>query len=512
MGRLFLSFNSVEFSYPSSIQAVLMNVNFELSTGWTGITGENGAGKTTLLMLAAGLLRPGAGTVRGPGYVFYCPQRTDQVCEDWEDVFFAADNDSGRLLDRLGIEADWPYRWETLSHGERKRFQLAAALLRNPGLLAVDEPTNHLDAEAAALVRDALADYRGIGLLVSHDRALLDSLCGACLFLREGGVILRPGGVSQGLGEEERERGEQRNLKKKLTVEVKRLAAEAARRRRVVESSRNRLSKRGIDPADRDARGKINLARLSGKDRVGADAYKRMQNRADEAREAREEAASPRDRKRGVTLPGQRARGDSLLFLESGSIPLGEGRRLSFPELLIRPDDRIALSGPNGAGKSTLVRHILPRISAPLLYIPQEIGAAEGRGILEAVLREDEKARGQILSRVSRLGSDPLLLLRSAQPSPGEVRKLMIARGIFYEPALIVMDEPTNHLDMVSIGLLEAALSEYPGALLLVSHDGRFLRALTRRGWAIDRQPASGFHIRSAVAYPEALLTYIFHA
>jgi ATPase subunit of ABC transporter with duplicated ATPase domains len=186
MGRLFLSFNSVEFSYPSSIQAVLMNVNFELSPGWTGITGENGAGKTTLLMLAAGLLSPDAGSVRRPADVFYCPQRTDEVSDDWEDTFFAAD--AGRLLDRLEIEADWPYRWETLSHGERKRFQLAVALRQNPGLLAVDEPTNHLDAEAAALVRDALADYRGIGLLVSHDRALLDRLCGNCLFLREGAV------------------------------------------------------------------------------------------------------------------------------------------------------------------------------------------------------------------------------------------------------------------------------------------------------------------------------------
>ena len=492
MGRLFLSFNSVEFSYPSSIQPVLMNVNFDLAPGWTGITGENGAGKTTLLMLAVGLLRPCAGTVRGPDHASYCPQRTDQVSWDWEDIFFAADNDTGRLLDRLGIEVDWPYRWETLSHGERKRFQLAAALRQNPDLLAVDEPTNHLDAEAAALVRDALSDYRGIGLLVSHDIDLLDKLCGNCLFLREGTVTLRPGGVSQGLTEEERERVEQRNLRKKLNGEEKRLAAEAARRLRVVEGSRQRLSKRRVAPADRDTRGKINLARLSGKDRVGADSYKRMRNRVNEVREAREEAANPHERKLGITLSGQRARGDRLLFLESGSILLGEGRSLSFPELMIRPGDRIALSGPNGTGKSSLVRYILPRIHVPLLYIPQEIETVESCGILEAVLREDERVRGDILSRFSRLGANPSILFNSARPSPGEVRKLMIARGIFCEPAIIVMDEPTNHLDMVSIGLLEAALAEYAGALLLVSHDERFLSALTGQGWAVTRHgPAS---------------------
>jgi ATPase subunit of ABC transporter with duplicated ATPase domains len=470
------------------VYPVLQNTSFELGPGWTGITGENGAGKTTLLLLAAGLLPPSVGTIRGPADSLYCPQRTDEIPAFWEDLFFAADNAAGRLLDSLGIGADWPCRWETLSHGERKRLQLASALWRNPPLLAVDEPTNHLDRESGALVREALAGYRGIGLLVSHDRALLDSLCGSCLFLREGTLTQRPGGVSRGLAEEERERAEQRGLRKKLLDEEERIAAEAGRRRRVVEGSRNRLSKRNLDPHDRDGRGKINLARLSGKDSVGSNQYKRMKSRMEQAGEALEKAARPREGKRGLTLGGGEAKSDRLLFLEAGKIPLGEGRSLSFPELLITPEDRIALTGPNGSGKSTLIRHILPRISAPLLYLPQELGAEESRGILDAVFREDEKFRGEILSRFSRLGSDPRPLFRSALPSPGEVRKLMIARGIFYEPTLIIMDEPTNHLDIVSIGLLETALAEYRGALLLVSHDQRFLSRLTKREWAIDKQ------------------------
>jgi ABC-type multidrug transport system ATPase subunit len=122
MAFRFLSFDSVEFSYPSSIYPVLKNINFELSPGWTGITGENGAGKTTLLHLAAGLLRAGSGSIRGAGDRLYCPQRADFIPEFWEDLFFAADNTAGRLMDTLGIKADWPYRWETLSYGERKRF------------------------------------------------------------------------------------------------------------------------------------------------------------------------------------------------------------------------------------------------------------------------------------------------------------------------------------------------------------------------------------------------------
>jgi ABC-type Mn2+/Zn2+ transport system ATPase subunit len=88
MAYHFLSFNSVEFSYSSSVYPVLKNMTFELGPGWTGITGENGAGKTTLLLLAAGFLRPGSGSIRRPDDILYCPQRTDDIPQAWEDLFF----------------------------------------------------------------------------------------------------------------------------------------------------------------------------------------------------------------------------------------------------------------------------------------------------------------------------------------------------------------------------------------------------------------------------------------
>ncbi|MDR0402158.1 MAG: ATP-binding cassette domain-containing protein [Treponema sp.] len=485
-----LFFHNAGFFYPSSIYPVLENISAEFHKGWTGVTGDNGAGKTTFLMLAAGLLKPRTGSVSGAGGL-YCPQRTDKVPDLWEDFFSSPEGEAGRLMSLLGIEADWPYRWETLSHGERKRLQLGIALWREPELLALDEPANHLDRDAKALVVSALESYAGVGLLVSHDRALLDGLCRNCLFLRRGKAALRPGGVSKGLAEEERELLELKRLRKKLSGERERLASETEARRRTLEGSKNRLSKKSLDPKDRDGRGKINLARLSGKDRTGADLYRRMANRLGRIDAALDSVEAAGKRKLGIRAETARSKMDRLCVVPPGVIPLGGERGLVVPELVIGPGDRIALEGPNGTGKSTLLGRVTsllpPRL--PVLYLPQEISADEARAALAALENETEKNRGEILARFSRLGSDPVLLLQSRLPSPGETRKLLVARGISLGPALVVMDEPTNHMDLTSIRLLEEVLSELDCALLLASHDEAFLSALSSIKWTIGGRP-----------------------
>jgi ATPase subunit of ABC transporter with duplicated ATPase domains len=500
-----LFFHDVSFFYPSSIHPVLEHISASFDCGWTGITGDNGVGKTTLLMLASGLLQPASGTITGPR-ALYCPQRTDEVPAGWEDFLSSGGGEAGRLISRLGIKADWPWRWETLSHGERKRFQLGVALWKQPEVLALDEPANHLDSQAKSLMVDALAAYDGTGLLVSHDRRMLDRLCDQCLFIRggtpseSGGVyrsgkaVMRPGGVSRGLAEEERERTERLRLRKKLSGERDRLAAEAEQRRQIVEGSKNRLSKKHIDSGDNDKRGKINLARLSGKDRTGADNYRHMENRVARAETNLAALTAAGDRKEGITLETAAAKMDRLCAVPAGTIPLDgsaehNGPVLTFPDLTIRPGDRIALTGPNGSGKSTLLRFLRARLppAFPVLYIPQEISAAEGQAGMEALNKETEQDRGEILARFSRLGSDPRLLLQSRSPSPGEIRKLLIARGVFSRPALIMMDEPVNHMDLTSIRLLEEMLKEAVCALLLVSHDEAFLAALTKITWSIRK-------------------------
>ena len=109
------------------------------------------------------------------------------------------DGQAWELRGRLGLEEDWIGRWDSLSHGERKRAQIAVALWRRPSVLAIDEPTNHLDREARRMLAEALRRYDGIGLLVSHDRELLDELCRQCVFVEPPVVTVRPGGYTQGV-------------------------------------------------------------------------------------------------------------------------------------------------------------------------------------------------------------------------------------------------------------------------------------------------------------------------
>jgi len=223
----------------------------------------------------------------------------------------------------------------------------------------------------------------------------------------------------------------------------------------------------------------------------------RLRHLREEVREVR----PPKERELRFWLSGAVSPRNRILDLPEGRLDLGGGRTLYLPRLELGSRDRVALVGPNGSGKSTLVRHLLRRVQLPpeqVLFLPQELSGEQLGRLASEVALLSSAERGLVMTVVSCLGSRPESLLAPAAlgegadvpvPSPGEARKLQLALGVIRVPSLVVLDEPTNHLDLPAVELLENALASCPCTMLLVSHDRRFLEAVTESCWRITLGP-----------------------
>jgi ATPase subunit of ABC transporter with duplicated ATPase domains len=499
-----LVFQNILFLYDSSTSPIFEGLSVQFPSGWTGVLGPNGAGKTTLLRLACGELEPVRGAVYSPDHVIYCPQRTDDPPAELDAFLTATDPHASLLYGQLGIEDDWLKRWSTLSHGERKRAQIAVALWQKPNVLALDEPTNHIDLDARNVLITALRSFKGIGLLVSHDRDLLDILCQQCLIVESPTATMRPGGYTQVSELARAEKIQARQTYEQAKHEMKKLKKEANRRRQKADQADSKRSKSKLATGDSDGRSKIDMARVSGKDGQAGKTLRQMSGRLSQTEQKVTELYVERIKTLGIRFQAEQGRRDFLFRLPEGEIAMGQGRTLRFPELAMRPDDRIALVGPNGAGKSTLLRYLLAQLELPaekVISLNQEIDRETARNVIAEIHRLPREDFGRLITAVSCLGSDPQRAMSTEEPSPGELRKMILALGLLQNPFLIIMDEPTNHLDLPSIVCMENALDQCVAGLLLVSHDQRFLQRLTRTTWQIEPDPqnpnsVSLLHIR----------------
>ena len=496
-----LALSRVTYTHPAAQDPILNNVTIAFPQGWTGLLGDNGCGKSTLAKIACGLLKPDSGAVSGNLLAAYCPQEADEAPAILADFALDFGREARSLRDRLDLTDDMPWRWDELSFGERKKLQIACSLWQRPDVLAIDEPTNHLDREARAQLTGLLASFTGVGILVSHDRELLDALADRCASFeasgphRETRIVIRPGGYSQASSQAERERMTAIDERKRAKEHLARLSAEREQRAQEAARADGKRSKRGLDPKDKSARAKIDLAIVSGQDGARGKLLRQMDGRMAAAQDRAAATFVPRRYDGSLFLNAAPSSRKTVLHIPAGHIPCGENE-LELPELFVGNTERIGIVGPNGAGKTTLLDHVRRLLAQqvqspgdrelPVLDIPQEPNAQERASTLAAVHSLSPTDRGRVLSCVAQLNSDPGRILEGAATSPGELRKLMIARGLLDAPALIIMDEPTNHLDLHSVEALERALAQFGGALLLVSHDHTLLRACTSTTWEIE--------------------------
>jgi ATPase subunit of ABC transporter with duplicated ATPase domains len=481
------------FAY-SDAAPLFDDASFRLPSGWTGLVGENGAGKSTLLALLAGALRPGSGRVRrepAGARVVTCAQEVTTPPAGL--VAFARSRDGAdrALLGRLGLEPGMAERWPALSSGERKRWQIACALAEGPDILLLDEPGNHLDAAARRWLLDALGGFGGVGVLVAHDRTLLDALCHHTLRVDQGRVTLWTGGYSAARVAWEADATERRRAYAGLQADLRRTRQRLADARRESASAERQRSvgARSRGPHDSDARGLLAQARA---DKGAARAGRTVQlSRAehDRARDALAGAAWVEERGGAVFLGYEPAPVPWLFTVDAGALAKGPPGLRVPGDLAVGRDDRIRLAGPNGAGKTTLLRALIAGARIPasrILWLPQELPDGQGRAWLAEVRALPPAERGAVLQLVAALGVDPARLLVSDAPSPGEARKLGIALGLGRQVWAAVLDEPTNHLDLPSIERLQVALAAWPGALVLVSHDDTFAEACTDTVWRVE--------------------------
>ncbi len=485
-----LRISHISYTYPGAARSVLDDVSLSFPQGWTGVVGTNGCGKTTLAQIAAGAVEPTAGSVTPMLSSAYCAQDAGVEPEGLSD--FACDwaSEAVRLRRALRIEDDMLWHFPELSCGEQKKIQVAVSLWRNPELLVIDEPTNHVDAACRSQLMGVLRGFGGIGLLISHDRELLDGLVDQCVSFESGSVMMRPGSYTAGRRQAAIEAEAAVRLRGKAKAELSRLEVEQRKRRDLADRSASRRSARGLDKHDSDGRARRRLAVFSGQDGKATRLASRMDGRVERAQERLGQLRVEKRYEGDLWVDATPSPRKALLHLPACELPCGSGRTLRVPELYVGNKDHLGITGPNGAGKSTFMRHVVSRLSEDqglrFLYMEQEIGSQERDRALGMLKSLTPSERGRLLSVVAQLDSDPGRILDGTGASPGELRKVMLAHGFLRQPELILLDEPTNHLDIHSIEALERALAAFPGALVLVSHDERFLEAATSERLRIE--------------------------
>jgi ATPase subunit of ABC transporter with duplicated ATPase domains len=496
-----------------------------------GLVGVNGAGKTTLLRTLAGLLpvEAGAVTLSPPtANVGYLPQERDRRSGETVRDFLArrtgvgpaqdamdraaealagdvpgSDETYGAALERwldlggadleeraeqvaaeLGLAVTLDHPMTALSGGQAARAGMASLLLSRYDIFLLDEPTNDLDLDGLRRLEEFTARLRAGTVLVSHDREFLTRTVTAVLELdlAQQQVRLYGGGYAAYLEERERARRHAREDFEEYADRKGALLERAQMQRGWMEHGVRNARRKA---KDNDKIGRNVRAESTEKQAAKARQTQRMIERLDVVEEPRKEwdlrmeiAAAPRAGAVVATLRDATVR--------RGSFVLGP------VTLQIDWADRVAITGANGSGKSTLLAALLGRL--PL----DEGSAVLGPGV---VVGEVDQARGLFLGEeplmvafgaavpdlsdadvrtlLAKFGLRAAHVLRPADTlSPGERTRaalaLLQARGV----NLLVLDEPTNHLDLVAIEQLEAAMANYAGTLLLVTHDRRMLEAV----------------------------------
>jgi len=319
-----LTINNLCFSYDS--KTVFKDLTVSFAKGWTALIGANGLGKSTLIRLISGILVPDSGSIYAEGNIALCSQTAEEPPPCFSDPDILNSNEFYALLEKLAIGHDWIERWDILSGGEKKRCLIADTLIRKPAVLLLDEPVNHIDQKATEILLAALASYSGIGIVVSHHISFLNALTSSTLMLIADGdgpsrfftFALAP---LEALSVFEKEQEGKRESRSRLSADIQKISqAKSDAVREAREKKQRAMSKKSLAPHDSDARGKVNLARLTGKDKTGGKKAAALDSALSRKKTALDKTEALGLRKIGAGLTGTRSERPVLYFLKAGEI------------------------------------------------------------------------------------------------------------------------------------------------------------------------------------------------
>lgn len=434
------------------------------------LVGRNGAGKSTLMKIVSGRIEPDAGEVwTQPGTnIVFAEQEPDLSGFATFTDYIVADDipryDAEAALMDMGLVPDADPAKQ--SGGQIRRAALAKAFAADPDILLLDEPTNHLDVEMIETLEERLKAFRGAILLVSHDRAFLESVSTNTLWLRQNIVMKSPRGYAHfNDWASEIEAAEEKQIAKMKTQ----LRAEA------------RWLSLGV--SGRRKRNQGRLGRL-----------KDLRSEHARRRQALGEARNTVELTSEVDQSASRKILDVRKISKTFNTPSGPLKIADEFSIRILRGDRIGIIGPNGAGKTTLIKLLLGEI-------PLDSGNIKRAKTLETIFLDQARAslnpKDTIWETLAPMGGDQIMVQgrqrhvaayakdflfkpdQIRQPvgalSGGERNRLTLAVALARPSNFLILDEPTNDLDMQTLDLLEDMLAEYTGTMLLVSHDRAFL-------------------------------------
>lgn len=476
-------------------RTLFQNISLGISEGERlGLIGPNGSGKSTLLKILSGHLEPDSGAVslRRNTRIGYVPQETEfpagqtaaeviaeAIAEEHLDEMERAAR-INLTLGRAGFD-DGAVRVDALSGGWRRRLAIAREVALHPDVLFLDEPTNHLDLEGILWLEKQLAAAPFASVVVSHDRYFLDNVVNGMAEIDRvypEGLFRVAGGYSQFLEKKEEFLRAQSSRQESLANIVRR-EVEWLRRG---PKARTGKSKARIDEAGRLMRDLSDLETRSAKAVTQIDF-----------------TATDRRTKRLVSVEGiSRELGGRRLF-----------RDLSF---VLAPGTRLGLLGRNGTGKTTLLRILAGELEpdsgrverAPALRVVYFDQAREQLDTAQT-LRQGLGAHGDhviyqdrpihVAGWAKRFLFDAGQLDRPmASLSGGEQARVLIARLMLQPADLLLLDEPTNDLDIPTLEVLEESLTEFPGALVLVTHDRYMLDRVSTAVLGLDGQGGAAIY------------------